>query len=240
MSITGYYSSLDVPTTLLGLKCRSWKRSQIRLILDHYSWKWDSNFSTKIDLTHQLHLLVQEYELDRRDRKRIFNAHKRGEPLPPRKPRVRRVRRPPYPVLNDVSDLRSAQRQARARTTSQPMLVPTNLDILQATKNHSSTKSRPNAASFSPADCEVCFETLNGQNTPKRKTTFSCSHEPNVCRSCLATSIATQVNNKVWDQIDCPSCGQRLHFRDVKKFADPIVFERLESLYNPNPETLTY
>ena len=209
MSITGYYRSLDIPDTLLGLSRHSWKKPQIRLILDHYSWKWDSNFSTKIDLTHQLHLLVQEYELETEDRREIFNAHKRGEPLPPRKPRVRRVPRPPYPVLNAVACRRLAQRQARARTISQPL------------------------------HCIICFETLNGQNIPKRSTTSSCSHGPNVCRSCLATSIATQVDNKVWDQIDCPTCGQRLHFRDVKEFADPIVFGRLESLYNPNPETLT-
>lgn len=78
---------------------------------------------------------------------------------------------------------------------------------------------------FNPP-CAVCFEHLNPQNFPDRKTTVTCSHEPNVCRPCLSTSISTQFTSKVWNQIDCPTCGERLNFQDVKDFAESEIFER--------------
>ena len=63
------------------------------------------------------------------------------------------------------------------------------------------------------------------------KFTSSCNHEPDVCRPCLTTSISTQFNGNVWDQIDCPNCGQRLEFHDVKAFADSVVFGRSELIW---------
>ena len=74
--------------------------------------------------------------------------------------------------------------------------------------------------------CTVCFEELYMQNSAGRKITLSCRHEPNVCRSCLATSISTQFASKAWNQIGCPACGERLGFQDVKDFAEPEIFER--------------
>lgn len=201
MSTTEDYRRFGVPTTLLSLSHNSWTRANIRLILDYYRWKYEATTRTKMKLMHELHLLVQEYDLDFLDRWEIFNAHKSGSPLPRRKPRVRRVPRPAFP------DCKATARRHISYILETP---------------------RPEVANALPRDCVVCFETLSPQNTPKRKVTSLCNHEPDVCNSCLAISISTQFNSKVWDQIDCPTCDQRLGFQDVKTFADSPVFERSE------------
>ena len=45
--------------------------------------------------------------------------------------------------------------------------------------------------------CLVCFENLDASNTPRRRVTSSCNHEPNVCLSCLSQSITVQFTGKV-------------------------------------------
>ena len=75
-------------------------------------------------------------------------------------------------------------------------------------------------------DCTVCLESLEASAFSERNITAACNHEPNVCLACLAKSITAQFTSKIWDHIDCPACGQRLDFMDVKAFADPVVFER--------------
>lgn len=197
MTTTEHYRHLGVPTTLLGLSHSAWRNTGIQLILNHYAWSYKKSTHAKVSLMHELDLLIQEYDLNRRDRLEIFKAHKRGIPLPLPKPRVRRV---PHPNLPDW--------KARGRR-----------DIVAPTPIKAETTRL--------ADCVVCFETLSPQNTPKRKITSSCNHKPDVCKSCLAASISTQINSKVWDQIDCPTCGQRLDFQDVEEFADSAVFGRL-------------
>ena len=227
MSTTDHYRYSGVPTTVLGLSHHSWTRTEIRLILDHYNWNYRTITRTKLNLMHELNLLAQEYDLDKEDRLEIVNAHKRGEPLPRLKPRVRRVPRPTLPDRDTVAR-RVARHLVRTRTKSQPAVAATKAAALQVPDNTAVTNLIPSFANASPWDCVVCLETLNAQKTPKRKITSSCNHEPDVCKSCLTTWISTQLDSKVWDQIDCPSCGQRLDFQDVKAFADPLVFERSE------------
>lgn len=230
MSTTERYRHLGVPTTMLGLSHPAWRLTHIRLILDHYKWNYGGVTRTKLNLMHELHLLVQEYDLNRRDRMEIFNAHKRGIPLPPRKPRVRRV---PHPALLDWKAMArrdTARTQVQARTTSQPAVAARIAPVQQANNDAVLTDPVSDVANTLPRDCIVCFENLSPQNTPERNVTSSCNHEPDVCRSCLAASISTQFNSKVWDQIDCPTCGQRLEFQDVKAFADSVVFGRYDNV----------
>lgn len=207
MSTTSPCDHRGVPTTLLGMSYRSWTGTQIQIILDHYQWQYDQITRSKQNLMHELDLLIQEHDLDIQDRRDILNALKRGDPLPRRKSRVRRVPHSALPDRKAIARRERAQNRAQTRAFTDP--------------SHKS-------ASALPRDCTVCFETLNPQTIPERRITSSCSHEPDVCRSCLATSIATQLDSKVWDHIDCPTCGQRLGFQDVKEFADHEVFERLE------------
>ena len=228
MSITDRHSRLGVPTILLGMSYRSWTGTQIQTILDHYQWRYGTITRTKQNLMHELDLLVQEYDLDIQDRRDILDAVRRDEPPPERKPRVRGVPHLPLPDRKAVARRKSARNQAKTRTTSQPAVAATTPATLQAPGNTAFTDSTPNVPSALPKDCVVCFETLNPQTIPQRRITSSCSHEPDICTSCLAMSIATQLDSKVWDHIDCPSCGQRLDFQDVKAFADHEVFGRSE------------
>ena len=76
------------------------------------------------------------------------------------------------------------------------------------------------------AECSVCFEHLGPANKPRRNITGTCNHEPDVCNNCLRESIASQFANKIWDQIDCPTCNARLAYKDIKLFADSSVFGR--------------
>lgn len=228
MSANEHYRRLGVPTTLLGWSHYSWTTTHIRLILDHYKWKYEAITKTKLNLMHELHLLVQEYDLDKEDRTEILNALKSGHPRPRRKPKVRRVRHPTFPDWKAIARREVAQNQAHPGTKAQPVVAATTTAVRQVRYDAVLTTPVPNVVNAPPADCVVCFETLGSQNIPKRKITSSCNHEPDICRSCLATSISTQFNSKVWDQIDCPTCGQRLDFSDMKVFADSVVFGRSE------------
>ena len=90
------------------------------------------------------------------------------------------------------------------------------------------TTGRPTSENYtinpSQRECSVCLESLGLDRFPKRNITSTCNHAPDVCLSCLAQSIATQVSTKVWDQIDCPTCSERLQHTDVKEFASSVIF----------------
>ena len=222
MTIEHEYGRLGVPTTLLGMRFNVWTRHQIEVILDHYQWRYDKMKRTKIHLMHALDMLVQEHGLDTDDRREIFKASRRGNPLPRCKPRIHRVS---HTALPRTARRASARKPHQTQKTSQPAVEATVAATHQA-------PYYPGAARNIPRECVVCFETLNAQTVPERRITSSCNHEPDVCRSCLATSISTQFDSKVWDQINCPTCDQRLDFQDVKAFAPLDVFARLESLFD--------
>ena len=219
MSTTEQYRRLGVPTTLLGLGHRSWTKSHIRLVLDHYGWNYQAITGTKLNLMHELDLLVQEYDLRPADRKSILNASNNGK-TPRRSPRVRRVPHPTFPPVEVVGRRRSSRVPTKARTKKAPRKV---------SKKSVTAAPTPEVVNDLRRDCVVCFETLTAENTPNRNITTSCDHEPDVCTTCLSTSISTQFTSKVWDQIDCPTCGERLGYQDVQEFADSDVFGRLES-----------
>ena len=218
------HDDLGFPTTLLGMSYSSWTKDNIRIILGHYQWRYSTH--TKRDLMHELDLLVREHDLDLEDRREILKASRRGKPLPRCKPRARRV---PHTTLSDRQSAARralAQNPARIRTRSQAALAASTSTTLQASNKTTLTNPGPHVTSSLLRDCIVCYDTLNILTVPQRRITSTCGHEPDVCRSCLATSISTQFNSKVWDQISCPSCSQRLDFQDVKAFADPDVFTR--------------
>ena len=219
MSTTEQYHLLGVPNTLLGLGYRGWAKSHIRLVLDHYQWDYQAITETKPNLMHELDLLVQEYDLGPADRKSILNARFDGQ-VPERKPRVRRVPHPTFPPVEVAGRRHPFRVQTKARTKKAAR---------KACKKSVTTAPIPEVVNDLRRDCVVCFEALTVRNTPKRKITLSCGHEPDVCTTCLSASISTQLTSKVWDQIDCPTCGEHLGYQDVQEFADSEVFGRLES-----------
>ena len=74
--------------------------------------------------------------------------------------------------------------------------------------------------------CTVCLESIETEQSPKRKLSSTCDHETTLCQSCLATWISTQLSSKIWDQISCPDCGAGLGHQDIKDFADEETFQR--------------
>ena len=224
MNAINQYDHLGFPTTLLGMSYSSWTRENIRIILDHYQWQYHTR--TKLHLMHELDLLVQEHDLDLEDRREIFKAIRRANPLPRCKPRVRRVPHTTLPDGKSAARRALAQNPAQTRKRSQAALAASTTATLQPPNHTTLTNSGPHLTSTVSKDCVVCYDPLTTRTVPQRRITTACNHEPDVCRSCLATSISTQFNSKVWDQISCPSCSQRLEFQDVKDFADPDVFTR--------------
>lgn len=76
------YHQASVPTSILGRGYRSWRRPQLRIILDHYAVPYPDGAS-KLDLMKALHTLSQRQPLTRRDKSRILDSQARSAPLDP-------------------------------------------------------------------------------------------------------------------------------------------------------------
>ena len=220
------YAQEGVPTNLLGLHWKYWTKNGLLTILGHYGINRDRGVR-KLNLMCRLNQLVRTHGLNRTDRLRIESACRRRIPLPPRKPRI--LRSLPSSGLDNGSQ--------RTRTGSHVRRAVGNIDYSRPKYNISAPTatlsanetSFPAVYAVASINCVVCLEELEATAFPNHEITGACNHEPNVCLECLSISIATQFTNKVWDHIDCPSCGERLDFMDIKDFADPAVFERQES-----------
>jgi hypothetical protein len=51
-----------------------------------------------------------------------------------------------------------------------------------------------------------------------------------VCRRCLRTWISTTFASKIWDEINCPTCSERLDYEDVRESAPAHVFRKYDKL----------
>ena len=98
------------------------------------------------------------------------------------------------------------------------------------TSVNSSNASEGTHKTSNERECIVCMESLPLLDFPVRNITSSCSHTPDVCAPCLSQSIATQLSTKTWNNINCPTCNQRLDYAAVKKFADNATFEKYVSM----------
>ena len=88
-------------------------------------------------------------------------------------------------------------------------------------------------------ECSICLQDLPANRFPKR-ITGTCDHDSNVCFECLCSSITTQFASKVWNQIECPTCWERLQYMDMKMFADSEVFERSYVIHFPKMDDSAY
>ena len=76
------------------------------------------------------------------------------------------------------------------------------------------------------ASCSVCMELLSLVRFPNRSITRHCNHPPTVCLDCLAHTITSQLDTKVWNMLACPLCSARLESGDVEKFAPEDTIAR--------------
>lgn len=228
------YREAGVPGTILDKHHTSWTMEQIRDILHFYGVGGRvvaaSTNLTKLELMRRLAPLVEERGLTRFDRLEIARysrggGGRAGGPRPPQKP----------VVLRTTASGGNHDTRILAEVKQSPPTTPSNDETAQQLAQPTwSTNEPPEAVSArdvtgaeaSNPPCAVCFEDLSTQTSPDRKITNSCSHELDVCRPCLSRSISTQFTSKVWNQIDCPTCGERLDFHDVKDFAESEIFER--------------
>lgn len=92
------------------------------------------------------------------------------------------------------------------------------------TSNNPWAKQKP---PDSPHECPVCYDTLPRYDFPFQKITSRCTSHPftDICVTCLASSIASQIKSNVWDDINCPVCHARLDHADMRRWASNSDFE---------------
>ncbi|KAH6622637.1 hypothetical protein F5144DRAFT_335312 [Chaetomium tenue] len=79
-------------------------------------------------------------------------------------------------------------------------------------------------------DCIICTDTKPVSEFPTAAITKACTHEPTTCLVCVATSIRTDLSNRLWNEIKCPECRELLEYDDVQRFADEETKERYQTL----------
>lgn len=88
---------------------------------------------------------------------------------------------------------------------------------MPATEMPPATKSRP--------ACLYCTEGLTAENSVIMSS--NCKHVAKVCRNCARESISAQVDEGHGDfHIVDDACGARLKFSEVRRLAEPKIFER--------------
>lgn len=79
-------------------------------------------------------------------------------------------------------------------------------------------------------ECVVCTDSRSLFRFPSYPPTAQCSHNADVCRRCLRTWIRTTFASKIWDEISCPTCSERLDYEDVREFAPSDIFRKYDRL----------
>ena len=75
-------------------------------------------------------------------------------------------------------------------------------------------------------ECKVCLEQKLPDEFPSRNPTEVCDHPIQCCKPCLAQSITSALEGRIWDDIRCPICNIQLQHQDVAKFSSKDIFER--------------
>ncbi len=205
------YAREGIPPSLLGCSYRSWQRVELRIILDHYGREYRPRAS-KLELMRSLYLLTRRHPLTRRDKRHILFAHRRERS----RSRNTFVAIPVTDITQNGDDSTSDDDTNEAEDSTETE-QPGNFRTIDEDRDD---------AEESGETCTVCYEKLNESNLPKQSNTSACQHKRDVCRQCIETSITTQLHDKEWDQIGCPSCGERLNYHDVRSHARKADFER--------------
>ncbi|TLD16812.1 uncharacterized protein PgNI_00771 [Pyricularia grisea] len=92
------------------------------------------------------------------------------------------------------------------------------------------SRRRPADRVGSTRECAVCTEELADSEFPTKHITSACNHAINTCKTCLKTSIRSDMNNKFWNRISCPECGASLIQEDVERHAEPATVEKYRKL----------
>jgi hypothetical protein len=74
--------------------------------------------------------------------------------------------------------------------------------------------------------CIICCEDFSKITKRPTRISQSCLHYPSTCTDCLAKYIKIELDNKLWNQIQCPECEIALIYEDIRTHADPETFSR--------------
>lgn len=85
--------------------------------------------------------------------------------------------------------------------------------------------------SRSRKECVVCTESRSLSHFPYKPPTARCAHDVDVCSRCLRTWISTSFSSKTWDDVNCPTCAERLSYEDIREFAPSEIFRKYKKLH---------
>ena len=221
--------------SLLDRPYKSWRKAELHTILGDYG-HFPKTRATKLELMTLAQEAVEEYgPSGKRGRTQatklvpmssaqkaieysLAGGQRRGRSLGDS-----RVKRPNYRLRrNWTRRSRSHRKFARsiARNEGEESSLGHNETSLQT------DGMIPDQDEVDQPECSVCLDTLDDSNMALRAVTSLCRHKRNVCMRCIATSITTQFSEKAWDQVECPSCKERLTYHDMETFADREIFEK--------------
>lgn len=154
------------------------------------------------------------------------SSHKRGDR--PKASRYHQILRPDHRGQRDrprgTDTNRRQYNKADNRHSTKTILK--NVQIEKVPSSSSTHNASRKSRSRATKDCMICANTRSLHHFPHRNPTAQCEHETDVCRKCLRTWIASEFKAKMWDEINCPVCSQRLQHEDMRAFAPSDVFRR--------------
>ena len=201
------------------------------MILDHYGVKYVQTAS-KLELLRELHVLVQQQDLSVIDRAEILAGLRPTLTLLAAAVPTSSAPQASANLVPPLSDHSYSEARDDSTASANDSNLEEEMEEYHEAVSFTSDWIANDRDSDSEMgveidkDCEVCFESLTLEAFPTRKTTAACTHEPDVCLSCLAHAITSQSETKMWNLIDCPSCSARLGYEDVQAFATAAIFER--------------
>ena len=197
-----HWHNEDAPRQVLGLDLKKWTIAGLKGLLDHYG-RPHCRSANKGELFIILGRLSQERGLTVEDRREFF---KTWQPVPR------------LPVIRPNTPLREIRGRQQIAVVISPVRHPAVANAVECRNLDCSNEM----------ECSICMESCNEGQIPSRRITALCTHEGDVCLSCISRGISSQFETKMWDQIGCPWCGQLLSHSDVKAFADPAIFDRYQ------------
>ena len=88
-------------------------------------------------------------------------------------------------------------------------------------KVHGQPETRGNQS-----ECVICAETKAAVEFPSIPNTAACKHPIGTCAVCVATSIASDLANKLWQEVRCPECREQLSHKDIQRHADTATKQK--------------
>ncbi|OBT67818.1 hypothetical protein VE03_02421 [Pseudogymnoascus sp. 23342-1-I1] len=151
-------------------------------------------------------------------------SHTNEQDLPARNPTITRMETlPSYDVMRRNAD-------ANLERAYLENLEPANVYQTQADPPTAPSIEPFVPSATSPTSCIICTENFSETVRPPGWISLACLHEPSVCSSCLAKCIKSDLETKIWNQIQCPECRTLLIYEDIQRLADLATFARYEDL----------